>query len=138
MLNVCIPNILELYEENIAELVKLLKKQFTDEQINNMIQISKTIINSYCTNISFQDAIINYGELNHNIWQYTYKKFNYIAMYYLIMDKSIINKTVHDKLYLELGLTFAADRCKLSIIDIPATSDWKIEEYDGFETIVLV
>ena len=140
-----IPNVLELCESNINEIMSLLKETFTDEQIDQILHIISDI--KYRNNsLSFHNAVKKYGELDPIIWNYTYDRFYNSAMIFLLSQIKNKNQdlikndiiSINDNLYLEIGLTFAAEGCKLGIAEIPANLDWKITEYDGLESVVLI
>jgi len=141
-----LPNILELCESNINEIMSVLRETFIDEHIDQILEIiSKT---KYDNSLIFHNAVKKYGELNPIIWNYTHDKFYNSAMIFLLSQLKDTNQNqdliknnnipIHDNLYLELGLTFAAEGCKLGIAEVPANLDWKITEYDGLETVILI
>lgn len=122
-----------------------LTTKFTNKQIDQMTNISYEITNR--PSRSFQSAVNQFGECSPQIWIFTHQRFNIRAMIFIAQHIILISDAnfdlfqnkpfyhTHPDLYKELALTFAADDCKLSIIEVPSALSWNIERQDGYETV---
>lgn len=142
-----------LIGSNVFDDMTTIVKQLVDDDVQYR-NVSPSLRTTFLT------AIKKYGEQDHYIWVNSSNNYNEKAMRYLLIKKKEIeqlpepkdgmiydflithdylpiNQSVYDGMLMKFGLICASDiYCSLKIGEVPALVDWKIEEYDGSETLV--
>lgn len=87
---------------------------------------------------TFIDAVIKYGQDNIEIWNHQ-PYYNTTAMKFLVKYSDMLVNNSVECTDMDIGLLCANGKyCKLTVGEAPQLLSWKIGEYDGLESIVVM
>lgn len=132
----CIPDL-----DTYTFLTQKYKVTFDDDKVSNSWLHTawnvKLIPGKGNTRLTFMDAIEEYGETHHGIWE-CQSHYSVQPMRFLNKHHNVFKAVSELESTEELGLVFASSRhCRLCIGYAPQVLSWYIGEYDGLEAIVV-